>query len=232
MAHKGRKKWPHFTVRMFSAHFNLGRTELIYLLSTPRGISALRASKKTQVNEQGVYQGYRFPLDQFSFPSFSLNISVLRAPCEICSMASFYCRSQGSPWTILHFPSRPFTCCLGATHPATQWVCDSAFSLGQVQLHAIGQFLFQGPDEKITDLFVHFIVCILMFLSSSFRKKEQELDGQKKVTCLLPIDFPVPFSGSLVSPNYSSAFSGSLGWDISHRGGLTVPQSPRGELGR
>ena len=71
------------------------------------------------------------------------------------------------------------------------------------------------------------------FLSSSFRKKEQELDGQKKVTCLLlPIDFPVPFSGSLVSRNYSSAFSGSLGWDISHCGGLTVPRSPRGRLER
>ena len=70
-------------------------------------------------------------------------------------------------------------------------------------------------------------------LSSSFRKKEQELDGQKKVTrLLLPIDFTVPFSGSLVSRNYSSAFSGSLGWDISHWGGLTVPRSPRGRLKR
>ena len=97
----------------------------------------------------------------------------------------------------------------------------------------LGSFFFRDQMKKITDLFVHFGVCILMlFLSSSFRKKEQELDGQKKVTCLLPIDFPVPFSGSLVSPNYSSVFSGSLGWDISHQGGLTVPQSPRGELGR
>lgn len=48
----------------------------------------------------------------------------------------------------------------------------------------------------------------------------------------LPIDFPVPVSGSLVSPNYSSVFSSSLGWDISHGGGLTVPQSARGGLGR
>ena len=53
------------------------------------------------------------------FPSFSLNTSVLRAPCEICFADSFYCQSQGSPWTILHFPSRPFTGCLGATHPAS-----------------------------------------------------------------------------------------------------------------
>ena len=52
------------------------------------------------------------------FPSFSLNTSVLRAPCEICFVDSFYCQSQDSPWTILHFPSRPFTGCLGATHPA------------------------------------------------------------------------------------------------------------------
>ena len=53
------------------------------------------------------------------FPSFSLNTSVLRAPCEICFVDSFYCQNQGSPWTILHFPSRPFTGCLGATHPAS-----------------------------------------------------------------------------------------------------------------
>lgn len=83
-------------------------------------------------------------------------------------------------------------------------------------------------------LFVHFGICVLLFfLFSSFRKKEWELDGQKKVTCpFLPIDFPVPVSGSLVSPNYSSVFSSSLGWDISHGGGLTVPQSARGGLGR
>jgi len=98
--------------------------------------------------------------------------------------------------------------------------------------------LFRDQRKKITDLFgdepFYFSVCVLVFfLSSSFRKKEQELDGQKKVTCLLlPIDFPVPFSGSLVSRNYSSAFSGSLGWDISHCGGLTVPRSPRGRLER
>lgn len=84
-------------------------------------------------------------------------------------------------------------------------------------------------------LFVHFGMCVLLFfLFSSFRKKERELDGQKKVTCLLlPIDFPVPVSGSLASPNYSSVFSSSsLGWDISHGGGLTVPQSARGGVGR
>lgn len=93
--------------------------------------------------------------------------------------------------------------------------------------------------KKTTDfcgdnLFVHFGICILMFiLFSPFKKKEQELDGQEKVTCLLPpIDFPVPFSGSLVSPNYSSVFSSSLGWDIGHRVGLTVPQSVGGGLGR
>lgn len=67
--------------------------------------------------------------------------------------------------------------------------------------------------KKITDfrgdnLFVHFGICILVSsLFSLFRKKEQELDGQEKVTCrLLPIDFPAPFSGPLVSPNYSSVF--------------------------
>lgn len=122
--------------------------------------------------------------------------------------------------------------------PPTQLGSDSAFSLGQIQLQAIGQSSFRDQRKKITDLFgdepFYFSVCVLVFfLSSSFRKKEQELDGQKKVTCLLlPIDFPVPFSGSLVSRNYSSAFSGSLGWDISHCGGLTVPRSPRGRLER
>ena len=86
----------------------------------------------------------------------------------------------------------------------------------------------------VMSLFVHFSVCKLMFFFfSSFKKKEQELDGQRKVTCLLlPIDFPVLFSSSLVPPNYSSVFSGSLGWDISHRGALPVPQSARGGLGR
>ena len=108
----------------------------------------------------------------FFFPYFSLNISVLRAPCEICSVASFYCQSQGSPWTILHFPSRPFTRCLGATHPASQWVCDSAFSLGQVQLHAIGQFLFQGPDEKDHRSFCSFR-CLYIDVVSLFLLQEK-----------------------------------------------------------
>lgn len=83
-------------------------------------------------------------------------------------------------------------------------------------------------------LFAHFSVCILMFfLFSFFWKKEQEWDGQKKVTedghlpssaydLLLPVDFPVPFCSSLVSPNHSSVLSGGLGWDISRRGGLRV----------
>ena len=112
---------------------------------------------------------------------------------------------------------------------------------------ALGRFSFRPSGSPLSEtrgkrsqiflvmsLFIYFSVCVLVcFLSSSFRKKEQELDGQKKVTCLLlPIDFPVPFSGSLVSCNYSSAFSGSLGWDISHCGGLTVPRSPRGRLER
>lgn len=112
---------------------------------------------------------------------------------------------------------------------------------------ALGRFSFRPSGSPLSEtrgkrsqiflvmsLFIYFSVCVLVcFLSSSFRKKEQELDGQKKVTCLLlPIDFPVPFSGSLVSRNYSSAFSGSLGWDISHCGGLTVPRSPRGRLER
>lgn len=63
-------------------------------------------------------------------------------------------------------------------------------------------------DFRGDNLFVHFGTCILMsFLFSLFRKEEQDLDGQEKVTCLLlPIDFPVPFSGPLVSPNYSSVF--------------------------
>ena len=105
------------------------------------------------------------------------------------------------------------------------------FSWNRVDLQCCASFCHRAKLPRHTHIyilfltwwwvFVHFGVCVLMFfLSSSFRKKEQELVGQKKVTCLLlPIDFPVLFSGSLVSPNYSSAFSGSLGWDISHQGG-------------
>ena len=112
-------------------------------------------------------------------------------------------------------------------------------ALGRFSFRPLGSPFSETRGKRsqiflVMSLFIYFSVCVLMFfLSSSFRKKEQALDGQKKVTCLLlPIDFPMPFSGSLVSRNYSSAFSGSLGWDISHWGGLTVPRSPRGRLER
>lgn len=84
------KEWPHFKMKMFStSHFNPERNERIYLLLAPCGILDLRASEKTQVNEQEMYQEHLSPLGSF-FSSSLLHISVLRTPCEICFMDSFY----------------------------------------------------------------------------------------------------------------------------------------------
>lgn len=119
-------------------------------------------------------------------------------------------------------------------------LCDTVFSLGQIQPHDIGQFLFQVPDEKDyrslwwwVSLFISVSVYWYSYSFSPSGRRNRSCRGRRRQgRLLLPIDFPVPFSGSLVSPNYSSAFSGSLGQDISHQGGLIVLQSPRGGLGR